>query len=173
MGIGNTTTATAIAVGFGYDILDIGTPIGSIALQNKRNAILKAIQINRPNKTDALDVLSKVGGYCIGEMAGFILEAANSNIPVVVDGFPTTCVLLIAYNMDKDVLRLCWPQSSVKGHRVILNSLGLRPILDLDMRLGEGRGAVLAMNILEAAIKVICEMATFDSAGISNGNERI
>jgi len=178
MGIGNTTTATAIAVGFGYDIdgiLDIGTPIDSIALQNKRRAILKAMEINRPDRTDALDVLSKVGGYCIGEMAGFILEAASSNIPVIVDGFPTTSALLIACKMDKNVVDYVFVghKSFVKGHRAILDSLGLRPILDLDMRLGEGTGAVLAMNIIEAAIKMIREMATFDSAGVSKGSEQI
>ncbi|MCM8901280.1 nicotinate-nucleotide--dimethylbenzimidazole phosphoribosyltransferase [Caldicoprobacter algeriensis] len=178
MGIGNTTTATAIAVSFGYaidDVLDIGTPIDDVALQNKRRVILKAMEINRPDKTDALDILAKVGGYCIGQMAGFILEAANSRVPVVVDGFPTTCALLIAYNMDKNVLDYVFAghKSSVKGHSVILNSLGLRPILDLDMRLGEGTGAVLAMNIIEAAVKMIREMATFDSAGISRGSEQV
>ncbi|MBM7581614.1 nicotinate-nucleotide--dimethylbenzimidazole phosphoribosyltransferase [Caldicoprobacter guelmensis] len=178
MGIGNTTTATAIAVAFGYDIdeiLDIGTPIDDATLQNKKQVILKAMEVNRPDKADALDVLAKVGGYCIGEMAGFILEAADSHVPVVVDGFPTTSALLIAYNMDNRVLDYVFAghKSSVKGHGVILNSLGLRPILDLGMRLGEGTGAVLAMSIIEAAIKMIREMATFDSAGVSKGSEQI
>ncbi|MDK2839357.1 MAG: nicotinate-nucleotide--dimethylbenzimidazole phosphoribosyltransferase [Thermosipho sp. (in: thermotogales)] len=174
MGIGNTTTASAIAVAFGYnidDIIDIGTPLDSEGIKRKREAILRAIEVNRPDPNDPIDVLSKVGGYCIGEMAGFILEAAHSKVPVVIDGFPTTSAFLISYYLDKDVINYVFSghKSYVKGHKVILDSLNLRPILDLDMRLGEGTGAVLSMPLIEAAIKMIREMATFDSANVSKG----
>lgn len=177
MGIGNTTTASAIAVSFGYDIediLDIGTPLDNKGLLRKKNAILKALKVNNPDPNDPIDVLSKVGGYCMGEMAGFILQAAEYKVPVVIDGFPTTAGFLIAYNLNKDVINYVFSghKSFVKGHEVILDSLNLRPILDLDMRLGEGTGAVLSMPIIEAAVKMIREMATFDSANVSKGSDQ-
>ncbi|ODN30528.1 nicotinate-nucleotide--dimethylbenzimidazole phosphoribosyltransferase [Fervidobacterium thailandense] len=178
MGIGNTTTATAIACAMGFDIdeiLDIGTPLDAEGLKRKREAVLMALKVNRPDPNDPIDILTKVGGYCIGQMAGFILEAFEQKIPVVIDGFPTTAGLLIAWKMNPKVLDYVFAghRSKVKGHGVILNKLGLRPILDLDMRLGEGTGAVLAMTIIEAAIKMIREMATFESAGVSKGTDQI
>lgn len=177
MGIGNTTTATAIAAAFEFDIdeiLDIGTPLDKDGLKRKKEAVLKALEVNRPNPSDPIDVLSKVGGYCIGEMAGFILEATENGVPVIVDGFPTSAGLLLAWEMNSNVIDYVFAghKSKVKGHKVILDTLGLRPILDLDMRLGEGTGAVLAISIIEAAIKMIREMATFDSAGVSKGTDQ-
>jgi nicotinate-nucleotide--dimethylbenzimidazole phosphoribosyltransferase len=178
MGIGNTTTATAVAVAFGFpidDILDIGTPLDSEGLKRKRQAVLKAIEINRPKVDDPIDVLEKVGGFCIGQMAGFILEAAEHRIPVVVDGFPTTAGLLIAWKMKPEIIDFIFAghKSMVRGHKVLLDAMKLRPILDLDMRLGEGTGAALSMSIIEASIKMIREMATFDSAGVSKGSDSI
>ncbi len=177
MGIGNTTTASAVAVAFGYnveDILDIGTPLDENGLRKKKEAILKAIELHKPNPKDPIDVLSKVGSYCIGQMAGFILGALEKKVPVVIDGFPTTAGFLIAYNMDNSIVDYVFAghKSKVKGHKVILDSVGLRPILDLDMRLGEGTGAVLAFSIIEASIKMIREMATFESAGVSKGSDQ-
>ncbi len=177
MGIGNTTTASAVAVAFGYnveDILDIGTPLDENGLRRKREAILKAIELHKPNPKDPIDVLSKVGSYCIGQMAGFILGAVEKRVPVVVDGFPTTAGFLIAYNIDNSIVDYIFAghKSKVKGHKVILESVGLRPILDLDMRLGEGTGAVLSISIIEASIKMIKEMATFESAGVSKGSDQ-
>ncbi|WP_461505241.1 nicotinate-nucleotide--dimethylbenzimidazole phosphoribosyltransferase [Pseudothermotoga elfii] len=178
MGIGNTTTASAIAVSFGFDIdeiLDIGTFIDKDGLKRKRKAIQKAIEINNPDKNDPVDVLAKVGGFCFGQMAGFILKSAEEKIPVLIDGFPTTAGLLLAWNMDHNVLRYVFAghRSMVKGHKVILDALNLRPILDLNMRLGEGTGAVLSIPIIEAAIKMIGEMSTFESAGVSKGVDQI
>lgn len=178
MGIGNTTTATAISVAFGYsidDVLDIGTPIDSLGLKRKREAVQKAINLNRPSPNDPIDVLAKVGGFCVGQMAGFILEACSRHIPVIVDGFPCTSALLIAYKMKPEVLNFVFAghKSNVKGHKVLLDSMGLRPILDLNMRLGEGTGAVLAISIIEAAIKMIREMATFESAKVSKSLDDI
>lgn len=177
MGIGNTTTASAIAVAFGFDvedILDIGTPLDERGLKIKKEAILKAIEKNRPNKNDPLDVLKKVGGFCIGQMAGFILEATERSIPVIVDGFPTTAGLLIAWKMKPQVSDCVFAghKSAVRGHKILLDAMGLRPILDLDMRLGEGTGAVLSVPIIEAAIKMIREMATFESAKVSRGSDQ-
>ncbi len=177
MGIGNTTTATAIAAAFGYeleDLLDIGTPIDEKTLQLKKQVVLKALEINKPDKNDPVDVLAKVGGYCIGEMAGFILGSCQKKVPVVIDGFPTTAGLLIAYKIDPNILDYVFAGhlSKVKGHKLLLESLRLRPILNLDMRLGEGTGAVLAMSIIEAAIKMLNEMATFDSANVSRGSDQ-
>ncbi len=177
MGISNTTTATAIAVAFGYDIneiIDIGTPIGTEELKSKKRAVLKAIEVNKPNPSDPIDVLQKVGSFCIGEMAGFILQAAEMGVPIIIDGFPTTAGLLLAWEINSEVREYVFAghKSKVKGHKVILDTLGLRPILDLDMRLGEGTGAVLSMSIIEAAIKMIREMATFDSAGVSKGTDQ-
>ncbi len=178
MGIGNTTTATAVAVAFGFpidDILDIGTPLDSEGLKRKRQAVLKAIEINRPKVDDPIDVLEKVGGFCIGQMAGFILEGVEHRIPVVVDGFPTTAGLLIAWKMKPEIIDFVFAghKSMVRGHKVLLDAMKLRPILDLDMRLGEGTGAALSMSIIEASIKMIREMATFDSAGVSKGSDSI
>ncbi|MGQ9856073.1 MAG: nicotinate-nucleotide--dimethylbenzimidazole phosphoribosyltransferase [Fervidobacterium sp.] len=177
MGIGNTTTASAVAValGFGLDeILDIGTPLNEEGLRKKKEAIKCALEVNEPDATDPIDVLHKVGGYCIGQMAGFILKAAEESVPVIIDGFPTTAGFLIAWKINPQVLNYVFAghKSKVKGHKVILDKLGLRPILDLDMRLGEGTGAVLSISIIEAAIKMIREMATFESANVSKGEDQ-
>lgn len=178
MGIGNTTTATAISVAFGFDIdeiLDVGTPIDNDTLERKRQAVEKAIEINKPNANDPIDVLEKVGGFCIGQMAGFMIEATSRHIPVVVDGFPTTAALLLAWKLEPSVLNFVFAghKSKVKGHKVLLDAMNLRPILDLDMRLGEGTGGALAISIIEAAIKMIREMATFDDAGVSKGSDSV
>ncbi|MCS7233054.1 MAG: nicotinate-nucleotide--dimethylbenzimidazole phosphoribosyltransferase [Synergistetes bacterium] len=178
MGIGNTTTASAIAVSFGFDIeeiLDIGTPIDRDGLIRKKEAITKGIEINKPDPKDPIDVLKKVGGFCIGQMTGFILEATDRKVPIVIDGFPTTVGLLLAWKINQNVTKYAFAghKSGVKGHGLLLSILGLRPILDLGMRLGEGTGAVLSIAIIEAAIKMIREMATFDDAGVSKGTDRL
>ncbi|AEH51778.1 nicotinate-nucleotide--dimethylbenzimidazole phosphoribosyltransferase [Pseudothermotoga thermarum] len=177
MGIGNTTIAAAIAAAFGFDVdevVDIGTPIDQKTLERKKQVVRQALEVNKPDRKDAIDVLSKVGGFCIGQMVGFILEACENRCPVVVDGFPTTAALLIAYEMNKNILDFVFAghKSKVKGHEVMLKYLGLRPILDLEMRLGEGTGAALAISIIEAAIKMISQMATFESAGVSKGSDQ-
>lgn len=177
MGIGNTTTASAIAVAAGFqlqEILDIGTPIDANGLERKKQAIQDAIKVNNPNKDDPMDILTKVGGFCIGQMVGFILQAVEQKVPVIVDGFPTTAALLLAWKINPDVLKYVFAghQSYVKGHKALLNALSLRPILDLEMRLGEGTGAILSVFIIEAAIKMIREMNTFEDAGVSRGEDQ-
>jgi nicotinate-nucleotide--dimethylbenzimidazole phosphoribosyltransferase len=177
MGIGNTTTAAAVSVAFGFkvdEVLDIGTVIDQEGLRKKKGAVLKAVGLNKPDPNDPIDVLTKVGSYCFGEIAGLILGATENGIPVVLDGFPTTAAALLAWKNDLGVTDYLFAGhlSAVKGHRVLLEAMGLKPILNLQMRLGEGTGGVLAAFIIEAAIKMACEMATFEEADVSRGNEK-
>ncbi len=173
MGIGNTTAASAITVSFtGKPVEDItgrGTGLDDQALVHKIAIIKKALNINKPNQDDPLDVLSKVGGFEIGGIAGVILGAASKRVPVVIDGFISAAGALVAYRLEpkiKDYL-FAGHCSVEKGHRVILDYMGLTPILNLDLRLGEGTGAALAMNIIDAGVKILTQMATFQGAGVS------
>ncbi len=174
MGIGNTTASSAIAaVITGSDVEEVtgrGTGIDDDTYQRKVDVIKKAIEVNKPDREDGLDVLSKVGGYEIGGIAGVILGAASEGIPVVVDGFISSAGALIAASIEPKVKDYIFAShmSQEIGHRAILESIGQRPILDLDMRLGEGTGAALAMGIIDASVKILNEMATFDEAGVSN-----
>jgi nicotinate-nucleotide--dimethylbenzimidazole phosphoribosyltransferase len=173
MGIGNTTSSSAIGSVITSkpveDMAGRGTGIDDETLAKKITVIKKAISINRPNPKDAIDVLSKVGGFEIGGLAGVILGAASKKIPVVIDGFISGAAALIAYQLEpkvKDYL-IAAHCSVERGHRIILDYIGLKPLLDLDLRLGEGTGAALGMSIVEAAIKILTEMATFQSASVS------
>ena len=173
MGIGNTTSSSAIAsVITGKPVEDMtgrGTGIDDETLYKKIAVIKRAISTNKPNAQDAIDVLSKVGGFEIGGLAGIILAAASRRLPVVIDGFISGAAALIAYRLDpkaKDYM-IAAHCSVEKGHRVILDYIGLRPLLDLDLRLGEGTGAALGISIVEAGIKILTEMATFQSASVS------
>jgi nicotinate-nucleotide--dimethylbenzimidazole phosphoribosyltransferase len=116
-----------------------------------------------------VDVLSKVGGFEIGGLAGVILAAADEKIPVVIDGFISTAAALIAFTLKPEVKEymIAAHCSHEKGHRLMLEYIGLKPLLDLDMHLGEGTGAALGMSIIEASIKILTEMETFQSAGVS------
>jgi nicotinate-nucleotide--dimethylbenzimidazole phosphoribosyltransferase len=173
MGIGNTTSSSAIVACFTNraveDLTGRGTGIGEQALRNKIVVIKKALEINKPNSQDAIDVLSKVGGFEIGGLAGVILASAARRLPIVIDGFISGASALIAYHLQpkvKDYL-VASHCSVEKGHRFILEYLGLSPLLDLNLRLGEGTGAVLGMSLIEAGIKIMTQMATFKSAGVS------
>ncbi len=173
MGIGNTTTSSAIAaVITGKPVEDLtgrGTGIDDDALVRKIAAIKKALATNVPDPSDAVDVLSKVGGFEIGGLAGIILYASSKRVPVVIDGFISGAAALIAAHIEPKIKPyLIAAHSSVeKGHKAIFNSLGLKPILDLDLRLGEGTGAALAISIIEASIKILTQMATFQDAAVS------
>lgn len=174
MGIANTTSASAITSVLTKttveEVTGRGTGIDDKTLAHKIAMIEKALEINKPNSKDVLDVLSKVGGFEIGGLAGVVLAAASKRVPVVIDGFISTVAVLIADALEpkvKDYL-IASHCSVERGHRVILDYLGLKPILDLSLRLGEGTGAALAMNIVDAAVKVLNEMATFEAAGVSN-----
>ncbi|HBU06233.1 MAG TPA: nicotinate-nucleotide--dimethylbenzimidazole phosphoribosyltransferase, partial [Nitrospiraceae bacterium] len=173
MGIGNTTPSSAIAaVLTGRPVSEVtgkGTGITGESLQKKIKVIEKGINLNKPNPNDAIDVLSKVGGAEIGGIAGLILGTASNRIPVIIDGFISTAGALIAYCIDPKVKDYIFAaHNSVEiGHKIMLDKMGLLPILDLNLRLGEGTGAALAMLMIEAGLKIYKEMATFGEAGVS------
>jgi nicotinate-nucleotide--dimethylbenzimidazole phosphoribosyltransferase len=174
MGIGNTTAASAMTSAFlgaaPEEVTGRGTGVDDAGYRRKVEAVRKALAVNRPDPADALDVLSKVGGFEIAGLAGVALGAAARRIPVVLDGFISTAAAT-ASAVFAPALRGCLLPShgSVEpGHRRLLEALGAKPMLDLDMRLGEGTGAALAMHLAEASIRILDEMATFDSAGVTD-----
>lgn len=173
MGIGNTTPSSAItAVLTGRPAEEVtgrGTGLSDEDLRRKIEIIKRAIEIHKPNPDDPLDVLSKVGGAEIGACAGAVLACAEARIPLITDGFITTAGVLIAYKINPEIKNfvIASHQSEERGHRIQLEYMGLRPLLKLNLRLGEGTGSALAMLIVEASLKIYREMATFESAGVS------
>ncbi|MFA4983951.1 MAG: nicotinate-nucleotide--dimethylbenzimidazole phosphoribosyltransferase [Candidatus Omnitrophota bacterium] len=173
MGIGNTTAASAITGCItGTRIKDVtgrGTGISGRQLENKVGVIKTALRINMPDRYDPIDVLAKIGGFEIGGLTGVILAAAKNRVPVVIDGFITASAALIATEispLSKEYL-FASHDSVEKGHRIALRWMGLEPVLNLKMRLGEGTGACLGISMIEAGIKILNEMATFKDAGVS------
>jgi nicotinate-nucleotide--dimethylbenzimidazole phosphoribosyltransferase len=173
MGIGNTTPSSAIAAAITGEkvekVTGRGTGIDDKQLTHKVEVIERALEVNKPNADDAIDVLAKVGGFEIGGLCGVILGAAAHRIPVVIDGFVSGAAALIAVGLSptaKDYLIASHCSVEI-GHKAILKYLGLKPILDLELRLGEGTGAALGIFLVEAAAKVLAEMATFAEAGVS------
>jgi len=173
MGIGNTTAASAITACFTKqpveEITGRGAGLADQGLHNKIKIIKKSLSLNNPDSSDAIDVLSKVGGFEIGGLAGIILAASANRVPVVIDGFISGAAALIAYQIEPKVKEymIAAHCSVEKGHKVILEYLGLRPLLDLDLRLGEGTGGALGIGLADAAIKILTQMATFKSAKVS------
>lgn len=174
MGIGNTTPSSAIAaVMTGLPVAKVtgrGTGIDDDALAHKIKVIEQAIALNQPDPKDALDVLCKVGGLEIAGLAGVMIAAAARRIPVVVDGFISAAAALIAVGLAPDVHKyLFGAHKSVEiGQHAIHKHLGIIPLIDLNLRLGEGTGAVLAFHLIEAASRILREMATFAEAGVSD-----
>lgn len=173
MGIGNTTATSAIFAAISgkppKKVTGRGTGIGSRQLSHKIKMIEKALSVNKPNPKDALDVLAKVGGFEIGGLAGVMLAGAAYRMPVVIDGFISGAAALIATGLSpqaKDYL-IAAHLSAEAGHDLLLQFLGLKPLLALNMRLGEGTGAVLGIFLAEAAVRTLREMATFNEAGVS------
>ena len=177
MGIGNTTPSSAItAVMTGRDIEEVtgrGTGIDEETWRRKVEVVRDSISINRPDPADPVDVLAKVGGAEIGGIAGLILGAAEKRIPVVIDGFISTAGALIAHAIEPRTGHYMFAahRSQEAGHRAQLERIGLRPILDLDLRLGEGTGAALAMLLIEAGTRIYREMATFEEAAVADGKQ--
>jgi nicotinate-nucleotide--dimethylbenzimidazole phosphoribosyltransferase len=175
MGIGNTTPSSAIAAVLtgrtAAEVTGKGTGISDESLRRKIKVIEEGIRLNKPDAGDPVDVLSKIGGAEIGGIAGLIIGAAANRIPVVVDGFISTAGALIACCIEPKTGDYMFAgHNSVEiGHRAMLEKIGLKPILDLDLRLGEGTGAALAMMLIEAGLKIYNEMATFGEAGVSDG----
>ncbi len=176
MGIGNTTASAAIVAALtGQPVAKVtgrGTGVDDAGLARKISIIERALAVNKPDSNDPLDVLCKVGGLEIGGLVGVIIGGAANKIPVVIDGFISGAAALVAARLAPEVkpYLIAAHQSVEIGHRVILEQLGLRPLLDLDLRLGEGTGAALAFHLIEAATRIFNEMATFAEAGVSDKN---
>ncbi|MBI2996989.1 MAG: nicotinate-nucleotide--dimethylbenzimidazole phosphoribosyltransferase [Deltaproteobacteria bacterium] len=173
MGIGNTTSAAAIFCALtGVSVRTVagrGTGIDTATWERKVNTTEKGLLLNRPDPHDSLDVLAKVGGLEIGAIAGLILGAAAHRIPLVLDGYISTAAALLSYRWSPAVKDFLFAShlSAECGHRFMLEEMGLSPLLDLGMRLGEGTGAVVAMGLVEAGVKILREMATFETAAVS------
>jgi nicotinate-nucleotide--dimethylbenzimidazole phosphoribosyltransferase len=173
MGIGNTSPSSAIGAVFtGRPVEEMtgrGAGVDDEGLQRKSEMIKRGIEVNDPKPDDPLDVLSKVGGFEIGAIAGSVLAGAFSKKPIVIDGFISGAGALVAHALCPTVTDYLFAghQSEEPGHKIMLEHMGLQPILNLGMRLGEGTGAALAMHIIEGAARVIKEVLTFEQAGVS------
>jgi nicotinate-nucleotide--dimethylbenzimidazole phosphoribosyltransferase len=173
MGIGNTTASSAVIAALtGLPVAKVtgrGTGITVEALAGKVAVIEKALAVNEPDPSDPVDVLAKVGGLEIAALTGVVLGAAANRVPVVMDGFISAAAVLSAVRLCHEAVDYILPShvSIEIGHQAVLDELGLIPLFDLEMRLGEGTGAALAMGIIEAAARILDEMATFDSAGVA------
>lgn len=176
MGIGNTTAASAVTaalLGLPTEaVTGRGTGLDEAARRHKAEVIARALALHRPDPGDALDVLAKVGGFELAGLAGVMIGAAERRVPVLLDGFISGAAALAAARLAPGLERclIAGHRSAEPGHRYILEALGLRPLLDLDLRLGEGTGAVLALHLVDAAVGIRDEMATFADAGVDEAN---
>ncbi|MEA2639131.1 MAG: nicotinate-nucleotide--dimethylbenzimidazole phosphoribosyltransferase [Chloroflexota bacterium] len=174
MGIGNTTASSAIVAAItGAPVAQVtgfGTGIDAASWARKVEIIQQSLTALQPNPADPIDVLAKVGGFEIAGLSGAIIAAAGRRIPVVIDGFISGAAALVAAELCPAVKPyLIAAHTSVEiGHRVVLERLGLTPLLNLDLRLGEGTGAAMAMHLVDDAVALLAEMATFQSAGVSD-----
>lgn len=172
MGIGNTTASSAVLSAIGSidptETVGVGAGLAEDRLSHKADVIRKALIINQPDPTDGIDVLSKVGGFEIGGMAGTMLGAAANRIPVVVDGFISAAAALIALTIEPKVKNFLIPShcSAEKAGGRALDLIGLKPLFNMDMRLGEGSGAAMAFNLIEASTYMVKEMITLEESGI-------
>jgi len=177
MGIGNTTPSSAIYslyTGLSPELVTgPGAGISEEILLKKIDVIKRALKINQPDREDAVDVLSKIGGFEIGGMAGAMLGAAASNIPIVVDGFISTAAVCLARTLNPlvDQYIILSHQSAETGFIHAADYLGSVPLLDLGLRLGEGTGAALGISLADAAVRALREMATFEQAGVTDVKE--
>ncbi|MED4782192.1 nicotinate-nucleotide--dimethylbenzimidazole phosphoribosyltransferase [Brevibacillus choshinensis] len=174
VGIGNTTASSAILSALTEadpdEIVGRGTGLTDEGWQRKKAVVREALALHRPDAADPIDVLAKVGGMEIGAMAGAILGAASRRVPVLLDGFIATVAALLAVRLQPTVADylIAGHRSQEPGHAFVLKTLGKEPLLDLNLRLGEGSGAALAFPIIEASTRMVREMATFASAGVSD-----
>ncbi|MEW6518458.1 MAG: nicotinate-nucleotide--dimethylbenzimidazole phosphoribosyltransferase [Thermodesulfobacteriota bacterium] len=173
MGIANTTPSAALFAALlnvkVEEITGRGTGIDDATLNHKIAVIKRALAINQASLQDPLATLAALGGFEIAAICGMILECARSRVAVVVDGFISSAGALVALQLAENAVDYCFfsHRSAEQGHRIFFEKLGLSPLLDLNMRLGEGTGAALAMGLIEAGVKIINEMATFAEAGVS------
>lgn len=173
MGIANTTPSAALYAMLlpagAAEVTGRGTGLDDAALRRKISVVERALAANRERCTSPLAALAALGGLEIGAICGVVLEAARCRVPVVVDGFISTAGALVALRLNEHVKGYCLfsHMSAEQGHRMFFETMGLRPLLHLDMRLGEGTGAALSMSLVEAGLKILHEMATFGEAGVS------
>jgi len=174
MGIGNTTSASAITSAMtgkaAREVTGRGTGIGDEQLEHKIKIIEQSLAVNRPDPSDAIGVLQKVGGFEIGGLAGAMIAGAANRIPVVIDGFISGAAALIAAGICPQIKNhlIAAHLSAERGHAACLEHLGLRPLLELDLRLGEGTGAALGIFLAECSVNLMRDMATFKGAGVSD-----
>ncbi len=174
LGIGNTTPATAIISTLGNLPVNIvtgrGTGLNDEQLEHKIEVISEAIKVNNPDNEDPIDVLAKLGGFEIAGMVGIILAACSRQIPVVIDGYVTASAALIAYHLDPKTgdYMIASHKSVEPGHNYFYNLINKEPLLDLNLRLGEGTGGALAMFLIDCASAILRDMASFDEAHVSN-----
>ncbi|GAB6908197.1 Nicotinate-nucleotide--dimethylbenzimidazole phosphoribosyltransferase [Desulfosarcina cetonica] len=179
MGIGNTTPSSAVIAAFsGISVEKLtgrGTGIDDTALANKIRVIEKALDMHRPDPTDPLDVLAKVGGFEIGGLAGLVIGAAAAGIPVVCDGFIATAGALIACELAPAAKAYLFAshRSVEAGHVFMHDRLGVEPLIDLRFRLGEGTGAAVAMELLDASTRVLADIKTFEEVAITDAQKKI
>jgi nicotinate-nucleotide--dimethylbenzimidazole phosphoribosyltransferase len=174
MGIGNTTAASAVVAALtgapAESVTGSGTGVDDEGRRRKVAVIRRALSVNLPDPSDAIDVLSKVGGFEIAGLCGIVLAGAAWRIPVVLDGFIASAAAMAAVRLKPDVRHylIASHRSTEPGHSYVLNALELKPFLDLEMRLGEGTGSALCIGLAKAATKILGEMATFKSAGVTD-----
>ena len=177
MGIGNTTAASALVAALigrpPAEVTGRGTGLDEAAVRRKAEVIEATIERHRPGPNDPVRALAAVGGLEIAALVGAMLEAGEARVPLVLDGFITGAAALVAVAIAPNLgpRLIASHRSTEPGHRIVLDQLGLEPLLDLELRLGEGSGAALALPILRAATQLFAEMATFDSAGVSGPSE--
>jgi nicotinate-nucleotide--dimethylbenzimidazole phosphoribosyltransferase len=178
MGIGNTTASSAITACFTQkpveDVTGKGAGLDEKGRVNKIALIKKALAVNRPDPKDPWDVLAKVGGFEIAGLTGIMLAAAANRIPVVIDGFISGAAALVAFHIEPKIKDYLIPahNSVENGHKIILSHIGIQPLLNLGLRLGEGTGGSLAIGLADASIKILTQMATFQSANVSEKNQK-
>ena len=172
LGIGNTTPSAAVIAAFTgrapAEVTGRGTGLSDLQLAHKVEVVERGLTVNRPDPSDALDVLAKVGGFEIGGLAGVCLACAAHRVPVVLDGLITTAGALVAQALapaSRDMM-IAAHLSAEPGHRAALEHLALEPLLDLSLRLGEGTGAAVAMNLVASAAAILAQMKTFEEAGV-------
>jgi nicotinate-nucleotide--dimethylbenzimidazole phosphoribosyltransferase len=177
MGIGNSTSAAAVTSALtGVDpslVVGRGTGLDDAGVLHKADVVRRALAVNSPDPGDALDVLAKVGGYEIAGLAGVVIGAAAEGVPVVSDGYIAGAATLAALRLAPAAAPFVFAshRSVEPGHTVVLEAMGLDPVLELDMRLGEGTGAALAMSLMDAACAMMSGMATFAEAGVTDREE--
>lgn len=177
MGIGNSTAAAALASVFTgaapEEVVGRGTGLDDAGVAHKADVIRNALEVNQTSDLDALGVLAAVGGLELSAMAGAVIGAAEEGVCIITDGFISTAATLAAVAMCPKAREYVFPShlSVEPGHRVVLDHLGLQPVVELDMRLGEGTGGAIAMGIIDAACNMMSGMATFAEAGVSGAEE--